>query len=145
MTIVHFRLSFYAKAPSMAETKRKMSTWLVVGASRGIGLEFVKQLLQRGDRVFATARDINGPKLKGWENGAHERCHILECDVASESSIQNCVSSLIKHDKIQNLDYVVINAGVLRYPNVSKPMCNAGCFEISCGLRFVQELKAEIL
>jgi len=29
---------------------------LVTGANRGIGLEFVRQMLARGDRVIATAR-----------------------------------------------------------------------------------------
>src|SRR3954447_481672 len=34
-----------------------MSTALIIGASRGIGQEFVRQLLADGWRVFATARD----------------------------------------------------------------------------------------
>jgi len=33
-----------------------MPTWLVVGASAGIGLEMVKQLVARGEKVFATVR-----------------------------------------------------------------------------------------
>jgi NAD(P)-dependent dehydrogenase (short-subunit alcohol dehydrogenase family) len=34
-----------------------MSTILVVGASRGIGFEFVRQYIATGDRIIATARD----------------------------------------------------------------------------------------
>jgi short-subunit dehydrogenase len=34
-----------------------MATVLVIGASRGIGLEFVRQYRANGDRVIATARD----------------------------------------------------------------------------------------
>ncbi len=34
-----------------------MSTVLVIGASRGIGLELVRQYLARGDRVIATVGD----------------------------------------------------------------------------------------
>ena len=34
-----------------------MATVLVLGASRGIGLELVRQCLADGDRVIATARD----------------------------------------------------------------------------------------
>src|SRR4051812_5236485 len=34
-----------------------MSTALVIGASRGIGKEFVHQLLAAGWKVYATARD----------------------------------------------------------------------------------------
>ncbi len=37
-----------------------MSTVLVIGASRGIGLEFVRQYLAEGARVIATARDEAG-------------------------------------------------------------------------------------
>jgi NAD(P)-dependent dehydrogenase (short-subunit alcohol dehydrogenase family) len=34
-----------------------MSTWLVTGANRGIGLELCRQLAARGDEVIATARE----------------------------------------------------------------------------------------
>jgi NAD(P)-dependent dehydrogenase (short-subunit alcohol dehydrogenase family) len=37
-----------------------MATVLVIGASRGIGLEFVRQYRAAGDRVIATARDDAG-------------------------------------------------------------------------------------
>jgi len=32
------------------------ATWFVTGTSRGLGLELVTQLLQRGDQVAATTR-----------------------------------------------------------------------------------------
>ena len=34
-------------------------TWYIVGASRGMGRELAERLLARGDRVAATARDID--------------------------------------------------------------------------------------
>jgi NAD(P)-dependent dehydrogenase (short-subunit alcohol dehydrogenase family) len=37
-----------------------MATVLVLGASRGIGLEFVRQYAENGERVLATARDEAG-------------------------------------------------------------------------------------
>jgi NAD(P)-dependent dehydrogenase (short-subunit alcohol dehydrogenase family) len=37
-----------------------MPTVLVIGASRGIGLEFARQYVQAGERVLATARDAAG-------------------------------------------------------------------------------------
>ncbi len=37
-----------------------MNTVLILGASRGIGLEFARQYLDAGDRVIATARDDAG-------------------------------------------------------------------------------------
>ena len=37
-----------------------MATVFVIGASRGIGLEFVRQYRAASDRVIATARDDEG-------------------------------------------------------------------------------------
>jgi len=72
-----------------SSSPKSNSTWLIVGASRGIGLELTAQLLKRGDRVFATARNTDGSELlKTVRKTANDRCHILECDVSSESSIQ---------------------------------------------------------
>lgn len=59
-----------------------MATVLVIGASRGIGLEFVRQYVDAGDRVIATARDAAGlTRLR--EHGATA----LKLDVADPASI----------------------------------------------------------
>lgn len=65
------------------------ATWVVVGASRGIGLEYVKQLLQAGNRVIATARnpDASGLSAVVKSHGNPEDCIIEQCDVASSESI----------------------------------------------------------
>lgn len=66
-----------------------MSTWIVVGASRGIGLEFVRQLLTRGDHVIATIRDpAKASQL--WAlagSAAGGSCQLFECDVTQDASI----------------------------------------------------------
>lgn len=73
----------------MSNTTETPATWVVVGASRGIGLEYVKQLLQAGNRVIATARNPDASGLsavvKGYGNP--EDCIIEQCDVASSESI----------------------------------------------------------
>ncbi|RKL31141.1 hypothetical protein BFJ72_g11158 [Fusarium proliferatum] len=96
------------------------TTWVVVGASRGIGLEYVKQLLQGGNRVIATARnpDASGLQAVVKAYGNREDCIIEQCDVASSESIDNFavrMSALVS--KGIKLDNIVMNAGVLRYPN----------------------------
>ena len=59
-----------------------MRTALIIGASRGIGREFVRQLLSAGWKVFATARDeASLQALK--EEGAHA----LKVDVAISESL----------------------------------------------------------
>lgn len=63
--------------------------WIVVGASRGIGLEWVRQLLARGDHVLATVRDV-AKASRLWTlagSAAMGRCQLFECDVALEASI----------------------------------------------------------
>ena len=69
-----------------------MATWLVIGATRGIGLEFVRQLLRRGDRVLATAKSaMRASQLWGLAGAAPlEACRLLECDVAMDASISVC-------------------------------------------------------
>ena len=65
------------------------ATWVIVGASRGIGLEFVRQLLARGDQVIATVRDVGRASqlwaLAGVAN--HGVCQLFECNVKSDASI----------------------------------------------------------
>lgn len=58
-------------------------TWAIIGASRGIGYEFVKQLLERGDRVFATVRKEPSSFFPEYK----DRLQVLTCDVADDRSI----------------------------------------------------------
>ncbi|KAG5746432.1 hypothetical protein H9Q70_010879 [Fusarium xylarioides] len=104
----------------MSNITRTPATWVVVGASRGIGLEYVKQLLQAGNRVIATARnpDASGLSAVIEAHGTPDDCIVEQCDVTSSESIDSFaarMSALV--NKGVKLDSVVMNAGVLRYPN----------------------------
>lgn len=59
-----------------------MATVLVIGASRGIGLELVRQDREAGDRVIATARDDAG-LARLQDLGAQ----VLRVDVAQPASV----------------------------------------------------------
>lgn len=80
-----------------------MSTVLVIGASRGIGLEFVRQYAAEGARVIATVRRTeDAAKLRGL--GAKP----LILDVVDESTVAEFGVQL--HG--EKLDVAVYNAGV---------------------------------
>lgn len=70
--------------------KQAAATWVVVGASRGIGLEFVKQLLEAGHHVIGTVRDPSGAGelsrvIKAQDDP--KNCTMEQCDVTSSESI----------------------------------------------------------
>ena len=65
-----------------------MAVWVIVGASRGIGLELVRQLLAQGDRVLASVRSAaTASQLWSVAGMAGGRCRLYECEVTSETSI----------------------------------------------------------
>lgn len=80
-----------------------MATVLVIGASRGIGLEFVRQYTAAGARVLATARDAAGlDRLRALGANA------LRVDVADPAS----VSGLAWQLDGEEIDLAVYVAGV---------------------------------
>lgn len=79
-----------------------MSTWLVTGANRGIGLELCRQLAERGEKVIATAR---APERAGDLRSLRVRIEPLEVrDPASVSALAGAVGET-------GLDVLVNNAG----------------------------------
>ncbi|KAK8200516.1 hypothetical protein HDK77DRAFT_230026 [Phyllosticta capitalensis] len=105
--------------PDALYSDQDMTTWVIIGASRGIGLEFVRQLLARGEKIIATVREPwaeHASALWGHSGNDHGRCQMFVCDILSEASIVNFVHQLVQIPNLK-IDYVVINAGVLRYPN----------------------------
>lgn len=93
---------------------------LVTGANRGIGLEFTRQLLERGERVVATCRKPGTATALNALAGEHPgRLHVLPLDIADARSRAGLVSELPlvlgEDDDGQpgRLDLLVNNAGVL--------------------------------
>jgi len=92
-----------------------MRTTLVTGANRGLGLEFVRQLLARGERVIAACRQPGKATALNLLAGAHPgRLQVLPLDVASEASRTAFVHelALVPGDEAR-IDLLVNNAGVL--------------------------------
>lgn len=88
---------------------------LVTGANRGLGLEFVRQLLARGDRVIATCRHPGKATALNPLAGEHPgRLHVLPLDVAEPKSIAELARELaLLNDGDVPLDLLINNAGVL--------------------------------
>ena len=85
---------------------------LVIGASRGIGLEFARQYLAEGAEVIATARDDEGlQRLKGLGAKA------LRLDVAQPASISG-LAWLLDGEEIDIALYV---AGVFPHGDALSP------------------------
>ena len=85
---------------------------LVTGANRGLGLEFVRQLLARGDHVVATCRHPGkATALNPLAGEFPGRLHVLPLDVADPNSIAELARELPL--VCESLDLLVNGAGVL--------------------------------
>ncbi len=99
--------------------KAQRRNCLVTGANRGLGLEFARQLLGRGDRVVATARHPGKATALNTLAGEYPgRLHVLPLDVAEAKSRAELVRELPlvlgdDDDAPGKLDLLVNNAGVL--------------------------------
>lgn len=80
--------------------------WFITGASKGLGLSLVKQLLNKGEKVAATSR--NATELhKVVPN--HPNFLALTVDINNEEDVKVAIAESIK--QFGRLDVVVNNAG----------------------------------
>jgi len=93
---------------------------LVTGANRGIGLEFVRQLLARGEHVVAACRHPGKATALNGLAGEHPgRLHVLPLDVSEPKSRANLLHELplvlgeSDDGAPGRLDLLINNAGVL--------------------------------
>ena len=84
-----------------------MSTIMIVGATRGIGLELTKQYSNEGNQVIACARDTGNSSLLDEVASASDNIKIEQLDIADPLSIESA-SSRIGEGAI---DSVIIVAG----------------------------------
>ncbi len=93
-----------------------MNTIFISGASRGIGLELCKQLLNRDERVFAGCRDPANAKNLITLSSQYSNLEIVELDVNDENSVYNCFKQL--NLKEQGIDKLYNNAGIIDWSNL---------------------------
>lgn len=94
---------------------------LVQGASRGLGLQFVQQLLKRdGQKVIASCRDPDScPSLQQLHSDHKDSLDLLKLDVTDEGSIQAAADEVT--GKHSHLTLLINTAGVLHIPGVLSP------------------------
>ncbi|OXR46544.1 putative oxidoreductase [Nocardia cerradoensis] len=91
-------------------------TWFITGASRGLGRAFTEAALQAGDRVVATARDVEPLRDLG---AAHpDRLIPLRLDVSDRRAVFEVVARAVA--LVGELDVVVNNAGGMLYGMVEE-------------------------
>ena len=88
-----------------------MATYLITGASQGIGFQLVLTLLQQNHTVYALARNSKKLALLA-ERGAH----IISCDISDSADVEK----FAKHVDDVVFDGLVNNAGML----INKPFLN---------------------
>jgi NAD(P)-dependent dehydrogenase (short-subunit alcohol dehydrogenase family) len=89
-----------------------MKKIFITGASRGLGLEFTKQYLERGDTVLASCRKPEtAERLRSLKAKFPEKLSIIQLDVSDEDSRNSVFSDVeSEHDCI---DILINNAGII--------------------------------
>ncbi len=90
--------------------------WFVTGSSRGLGRAFVEAALMRGDRVAATARDIDA--LADLRAAHGDSILPLVLDVTDRAGVPESVRRA--HEYFGRIDVVVNNAGVITHGAVEE-------------------------
>ncbi len=90
------------------DTQAKNSqVWFITGASKGFGLELVKQLLQQGHQVAATSREVD--ELRTAVDTASANFLPLAVELTTEASVGAAIAATVR--QFGRLDVVVNNAG----------------------------------
>ena len=80
-----------------------MATWVITGGNRGIGKEFIDQLLLQNYNVITGVRN---PEAMDFQ---HERLTVMRLDVSHSQSVIEFAQSVSEHTK--QVDVLVNNAG----------------------------------
>ena len=71
-----------------------MSTVMIVGATRGIGLELAKQYAAEGNTVIACARDSGAAEQLDALSSSSENISIQQLDISDPASIEAASSKI---------------------------------------------------
>ena len=80
---------------------------IITGASRGIGLELAKKILEQGAKVSICARDVLGISEKFFSN---DDVFIKRCDISDARQVREFIRE--SYVKFNNIDVVINNAAI---------------------------------
>ncbi len=87
--------------------KTQKQTWFITGASKGLGLSLVKQLLKAGYNVAGTSR--NAEELNRAVGNPDDEFLPIAMDIQDPKSVTDAIELTVKH--FGHIDVVVNNAG----------------------------------
>lgn len=90
--------------------------WFITGASKGMGLEMTKAVLNNGGKVIATTRDTEtlSEKVTNYKGNVLH----LKLDITNENEVENAISKSI--EQFGQIDVVVNNAGYNLLGNIEE-------------------------
>lgn len=95
-----------------------MSSYLITGASRGLGLGLVTQLSElpasQVPTIFAVARQAS-PELQDLVKSSPGRIHYIQAEVTREDSIKKAVVAVEDRLAGKGLDVLVNNVGIMTW------------------------------
>ena len=86
------------------------TVYFVTGASRGIGLEFIKQLVKRENSVVYAGVRNPASMENHFPSPRPDNLHIVQCDVTSDDSISAAAQIVAK--VTGRVDVLINNAGI---------------------------------
>lgn len=81
--------------------------WFITGSARGLGRNLTEAVLESGDKVVATARDIN--QLNDLKERYNDQIFPLALDVTNYEQVYAAVDTAVEH--FGRIDVLVNNAG----------------------------------
>ncbi len=94
----------------------KQKVWFITGASKGMGLEITKAILNNGDKVIATSRNTETLLEKVVDH--KDNLLPLKLDITDENDVQKAIAKGI--EKFGQIDVVVNNAGYNLLGNIEE-------------------------
>lgn len=95
---------------------RTQKVWLITGASKGMGLEITKAVLNNGDKVIATSRNADSlfEKIQEHKNNLLP----IQLDITNENEVKNAILQGIEN--FGKIDVIVNNAGYNLLGNIEE-------------------------